>query len=81
MHRIFIGPAREAKIDLTYHVGRIKRGQKIQVTPKEAEAMDKLPKSWAVPMEVRPVADDVTVTKIVKNRRKRKSRKSRKKGE
>lgn len=72
MYRIFKGPAREAKIDLTYHVGVIKRGQKIKVTPKEAEAMDMLPKSWGKPeMPGTPIE----VTKVSRKRRKRKSRK------
>jgi len=80
MYRIFKGPAREAKINLTYHVGVIRRGQKIKVTPKEAKAMDRLPLSWGLPDTFVGEADtrvpsDIKVTKKSKQRRKRKSQK------
>ena len=77
MYREFIGPMLEAKINLTYHVGRIRRGQRIKVTPEEAAAMDRLPKSWRVPAIENsiPVTADVQVTRVSTKRRKRKSQK------
>lgn len=60
LYRIYLGPFAVGKIDLTYHKGKIKRGQKIRVTPEEAAAMDKLPKQWRDPVsEKKTVAANV----------------------
>lgn len=89
LFRTFIGPAEEAKIDTEYHTGKIKRGQRIRVTEKEAAAMDKLPDTWkSVPSmsqlySIQPkegeVAEKETVLKTVKVR-KRTRTKAKKKG-
>lgn len=83
MHRTYLGPYREAKVNLTHYKGRIRRGQRIKVTAEEAEAMDKLPLSWSNESKpakaVAAISLDDAVT-VIKKKRKRKSRsKSRRK--
>ena len=79
MYRIYLGPFGIGKVELTYHVGKIKRGQKIKVTAEEAAAMAKLPRNWGVPEEERPVAPVVKPASI-KVKVTRKKRKSKKRG-
>lgn len=51
IYRIYCGPYQVGKVDLTYRKGEVRRGEKIRVTPEEAEQMDKLRKQWANPDE------------------------------
>lgn len=74
-YRTYLGPYGEAKINLTHFSGKIKRGQRIRVTDKEAEAMDKLP-WWG---GGKPKVETDTSEVVVKRKHKHKTRRLRKK--